>query len=258
MDIGLKGAVVVVTGGSSGIGRAIVEDLVREGARVSTCARREDRLNALTEELGADIHTAVCDIRDRSQVDRYFDSVGEHFGRIDGLVNNAGESRMKGMHDVTFDDWTDEFELKMSSVWHPTMAALDLLRQSDHASIVNINAVLARQPETRLITTSATRASLLNLSKSLSVELGPEQIRVNSVCLGLVDSGQWRRRFEAADTEESYEEWSRSLADDRGIVLGRLGRPDEVSFVVLSLLSPRSGYVTGTTIDVAGGVGRYV
>lgn len=98
--------------------------------------------------------------------------------------------------EATLDDWRDELDLKFSSVLNTVEAALPLLRKSDAAAIVNISAVLARQPEPRLVTTSAARAGLLNLSKSLSLELAADGIRVNSVSLGLVDTGQWRRRYE--------------------------------------------------------------
>jgi NAD(P)-dependent dehydrogenase (short-subunit alcohol dehydrogenase family) len=126
--------------------------------------------------------------------------------------------------------------------------------------VVNVNAVLARQPEPRLAATSAARAGLLNLTRTLASDLAGEGIRVNSVLLGLIDTGQWRRRFDQRtnDLDQSWEEWSAALAADRGIALGRLGTAREVSYVITTLLSPRASYVTGTSIDVAGGVGRYV
>ncbi|MGW4173505.1 SDR family oxidoreductase, partial [Streptomyces chartreusis] len=177
-------------------------------------------------------------------------------GRLDGLVNNAGQSRMKRLDETTAEDWRDELELKFAGVLNPLSAARPHLRASDAAAVVNVNAVLAKQPETRLITTSAARAGILNLSKSLATELAAEGIRVNSVCLGLVDTGQWTRRHAAADSGLTYEEWQAELAADRGIALGRLGRAEEVAYAIVALLSPRASYITGTSIDVCGGVGR--
>ncbi|MGZ3099319.1 SDR family oxidoreductase [Streptomyces sp. H62] len=260
MDLGLADRTVMVTGGSSGVGLATVRALLAEGARVATCGRDADRLAKAAAQLGAGpdrLYTGVCDVRDAAAVRDFTERAAAHLGgRLDGLVNNAGQSRMKTLDETTEADWRDELELKFAGVLHPLAAARAHLRDSDAAAIVNVNAVLAKQPETRLITTSAARAGILNLSTSLARELAPEGIRVNSVCLGLVDTGQWTRRHAAADSGLTYEEWQAEIAADRGIALGRLGRAEEVAYAVVSLLSPRASYITGTSIDVCGGVGR--
>ncbi|MFD7325278.1 SDR family oxidoreductase [Streptomyces sp. NPDC059875] len=261
MDLGLADRTIVVTGGSSGVGLATVRALLHEGARVATCGRDADRLDKVAATLGAGrdrLLTAVCDVRDADAVHGFVRRTVEEFGGVDGLVNNAGQSRMKGLDDSTREDWRDELELKFAGVLNPLHAARPYLTASDAASIVNINAVLAKQPETRLFTTSAARAGILNLSKSLSIELAADGIRVNSVCLGLVDTGQWTRRYAAADSGTSYEDWQAEIAADRGIALGRLGRAEEVAYAVVALLSPRASYITGTGIDVCGGVGRSI
>lgn len=263
MDLELNDRVVVVTGGSSGVGLALVQDLLSAGARVATCARDLDRLRSATADLpegGPDrLMVEACDVRVADQVESFVGRAAEHFGAVDGLVNNAGQSLMKRFDDTTADEWMAEFELKFGGVLNPLNAARQHLQSSDAASVVNINAVLARQPEARLAATSAARAGLLNLTKTLSVDLAADGIRVNSVLLGLIDTGQWRRRYDqrSDDDRRSWEEWSADLAADRGIALGRLGVAREVSFVATMLLSPRASYVTGTSIDVAGGVGRY-
>ncbi|WP_093802687.1 SDR family oxidoreductase [Streptomyces sp. Wb2n-11] len=261
MDLGLADRTIVVTGGSSGVGLATVRALLDEGARVATCGRDAGRLAKVAGRLGAGrdrLLTGVCDVRDADAVDGFVRRTAREFGVIDGLVNNAGQSRMKGLDDSTAEDWRDELELKFAGVLNPLHAARPYLAASDAASIVNINAVLAKQPETRLITTSAARAGILNLSKSLSAELAADGIRVNSVCLGLVDTGQWTRRHAAAESGMTYEDWQAELAADRGVALGRLGRADEVAYAVVALLSPRASYITGTSIDVCGGIGRSI
>ncbi|TGB07892.1 SDR family oxidoreductase [Streptomyces sp. MZ04] len=258
MDLCLADRTVLVTGGSSGVGLATVRALLDEGARVATCGRDADRLAKAAASLGGGdrLLTGVCDVRDADAVREFTRRAADTFGSVDGLVNNAGQSRMKGLAESTAEDWRDELELKFSGVLNPVHAARPYLSASDSASVVNVNAVLAKQPEPRLITTSAARAGILNLSKSLSVELAPEGIRVNSVCLGLIDTGQWTRRHAAAGSGLSYEDWQAELAADRGIALGRLGRADEVAYAIVTLLSPRASYTTGTSIDVCGGVGR--
>lgn len=258
MDLGLADRTVLVTGGSSGVGLATVRALLDEGARVATCGRDAERLAQTAATLGGGdrLLTGVCDVRDADAVAEFTRRAADTFGSVDGLVNNAGQSRMKGLDDSTAEDWRDELELKFAGVLNPLHAARPHLAASDAASVVNVNAVLAKQPEPRLITTSAARAGILNLSKSLATELAPEGIRVNSVCLGLIDTGQWTRRHQAADSGLSYEDWQAELAADRGIALGRLGRAEEVAYAIVALLSPRASYTTGTSIDVCGGVGR--
>ena len=262
MDLKLNRSVVLVTGGTSGIGQATVEHLLAEGASVSTCGRDADRIaSAIASRSAAEAERFLavqCDVRNPGEMAGFIEATVSEFGRIDGLVNNAGQSRVKSYQQASWDDWTDELDLKFGGILHPLGAALPYLKQSDHPSVVNINAVLARQPETSLITTSAARAGVLNLSKNLANELASEGVRVNSVCLGLIDTGQWRRRFSEADTKETWEQWSGALASDRGIPLGRLGIADEVAPAVAFLLSPVSRYITGTAIEVDGGVSRYV
>ncbi|KOV64016.1 SDR family oxidoreductase [Streptomyces sp. MMG1121] len=260
MDLGLADRTVLVTGGSSGIGLATVRALLDEGANVAACGRDADRLAKAAAHLkaGTDrLFGGVCDVRDADAVADFTERAAAHFGgRLDALVNNAGQSRMKPLDEATAEDWRDELELKFAGVLNPLAAARPYLRASGAAAIVNVNAVLAKQPETRLITTSAARAGILNLSKSLASELAHDGIRVNSVCLGLIDTGQWTRRFAADDSGLDYDAWQAEIAADRGIALGRLGRAEEVAYAIVTLLSPRASYITGTSIDVCGGVGR--
>lgn len=261
MDLLLSDRTYVVTGGSSGVGLATVAELLAEGANVATCARDGERLAAAIAAVAPDAEERVlavsADVRSRDDVNALVAGAVDRFGGIDGLVNNAGGSRMAPLWETSLADWHDELDLKFAGVLNTVDAVRGHLGESDAASIVNINAVLAKQPETRLIATSAARAGLLNLSKSLSFELAPA-IRVNSVLLGLIDTGQWQRRYAQSGDDRPFAEWEHDIVSDRGVALGRFGRADEVAAVVAMLLSPRSSYVTGTTVEVAGGVSRYV
>ncbi|GAA2632588.1 SDR family oxidoreductase [Actinomadura fulvescens] len=260
MDLGLAGRVYAVTGASSGVGLATAALLLADGAHVAAFARDAGRLSAALDALPraaeARVYARSCDVLDGAAVAEFIDGAAADLGGLDGVVNNAGRSLMAPVAETTETQWREEFELKIFSVLNAVRAAEPHLRRSDAPAIVNVNAVLARQPEPRLGATSAARAALLNLTKTLSVDLAP--IRVNSVCLGLIDTGQWRRRHEAAGTAQTYEEWTGALAADRGIALGRLGTADEVAHPIVALLSPRASYITGTSIDVGGGVSRYV
>jgi NAD(P)-dependent dehydrogenase (short-subunit alcohol dehydrogenase family) len=263
MDLGFAGRGYVVTGASSGVGLAVTAALLGEGAHVAACARDGERLEealaGLNRADGAKLHTRACDVLDEAEVTEFVQGAAAEFGRLDGVVNNAGRSLMSPVAETTRDQWREEFDLKIFSVLNTVSAALEALRASDAPSVVNVNAILARQPEPRLGATSSARAALLNLSKTLSRDLAP--VRVNSVCLGLIDTGQWRRRYEAYSSSgggQTWEEWCAALAADRGVALGRLGTAAEVAHAILSLLSPRASYITGTSIDVGGGNTRHV
>lgn len=261
MDLGLSGRTIVVTGASSGVGLAIATALLAEGAQVAACARDHARLEAhlatAPRAEKARVFTARCDVLDAEAVTRFVDDAAAELGGIDGVVNNAGRSLLARLAETSDEQWRAEFELKIFSVLHVVRAAVPHLRRATAPAVVNVNAILARQPEPALAATSAARAALLNLSTTLATELAADGVRVNSVCLGLIDTGQWRRRHQASGSPLGWPEWSAELARDRGISLGRLGTADEVAFPILTLLSPRASYITGASVDVGGGVARY-
>lgn len=262
MDLGIQGSVALVTGGTSGVGLAVVELLLEEGVTVHTCSRDRSRadeaLGPLRERHGDRVLWQEVDVRQRDQVEHLVSAVKASSERLDLLVNNAGQSRVATFAETTDDDWEDELELKFRPVIATVRACRQLLAASPHGAIVNVNSIIARQPERHLVATSAARAGLLSLSRSLAGELAPEGIRVNSVTLGVIDTGQWRRRYAKAETSLGYDEWTREIAEDRGIQLGRFGTAAEVANAVVMLLSPRLSYVTGSALEVGGGVHRYV
>lgn len=264
MDFGLKGRVAVVTGGSSGIGLETARIMLGEGARVAICGRDTDRLDEARRSLEADhgadnLLTMNCDVLETGQVDRLRDAVVGRFGATDILVNNAGRAGRGNFGETDDDAWREELELKFFSIIRPTRAFLPLLEKSDAAAIVCINALLAQRPEPHMVATSAARAGVLNLAKSLAKEFAPKGIRVNSILLGLIESGQWRRRYEIQAPEGvSRDEWFAGLAADRGIPLGRMGKPEEPAAAIVFLASPLAGYTTGAVIDVSGGQAPHV
>lgn len=263
MNLGLEGRTVVITGGTSGIGLAAAGVFLEEGAGVAICGRDEARLArtqaALAARFGAArVLTKRCDVTRADDVGAFADAVASWRGAADVLVNNAGQGRMTTFATTTDEQWREELDLKFFSQIYPVRAFKPMLERSDAAAIVCVNSLLAYQPEPYMVCTAAARAGVQSLVKSLAGEFAPS-IRVNSVVLGLIDSGQWERRFQAReDKAQTRDAWIAALARSKHIPFGRLGVPEEVARAIVFLASPASSYTTGASLEISGGVSRYI
>ncbi|PHI28297.1 SDR family oxidoreductase [Budvicia aquatica] len=264
MNLHIEGRVAVVTGGSSGIGFETLRLLLAEGAKVAFCGRNADKLSGaetiLRQDFPAEQMLAYrCDVLDPLQVADFAHAVEQRFGATDMLINNAGQGFVSRFDETPPDAWLNETKLKLFGVINPLEAFLPMLERSDIASVTCVNSLLALQPEEHMIATSAARAALLNMTLTLSKELIHKGIRVNSILLGMVESGQWRRRFaERSDTSQSWEQWTGAIAVRRGIPMKRLGKPQEPAQALLFLASPLASFTTGAALDVSGGFNRHL
>jgi NAD(P)-dependent dehydrogenase (short-subunit alcohol dehydrogenase family) len=254
MDLGLHGKVALVTGGSDGLGAATAARLVEEGASVAICARGEERLErtaARLREVGGDVLAVPTDVTRGADVDRFVAAALERWGRIDALVNNAGVHAGAPFESVTDEQWEADLGLKLQAAIRATRAALPALRAQGGA-VVNVLAMAAKAPGAGSMPSSVSRAAGMAFTKALSKEVAADDVRVNAVLVGIIESDQWARR--AADRGVPVEQVHQELATGLGIPLGRVGRAAEFADLVAYLVSERSSYVTGTAINVDGGL----
>ncbi len=262
MNNELAGRTVVITGGTSGIGLATAKRFLETGANVAICGRDEKRMNLALQEIkneqnGGRLIGAKCDVLNKDQVEEFVNTTVDRFGGVDTLVNNAGQARLSKFDDTKDDEWREELELKFFSIIYPSKSFRPYLEKSGTGAIVCVSSLISRQPEPNLVATSAARAGQLNLIHSMAMEFAPA-VRINSILIGVVDSGQWRRRFEAENIiDDSYESWMSKQAQSKGIPLGRFGKPEEAAHAIFFLGTPLSSFTTGSTIDISGGYSKH-
>jgi 3-oxoacyl-[acyl-carrier protein] reductase len=261
MELGLGGRKAIVTGGSKGLGRAIAEELVREGCDVAICARSAAEVDQAASELqalgGGTVLGRPADVTDPAQVRDFTTEAVETLGGLDILVNNAGRAHPGSFETLTDEDWLEDLDVKLFSMIRCSREALPHMRRRGGGRIVNINAVYAKAPDPSFFATSTNRAACLAFTKALSIELAPDGILVNTVNIGFVVTPQWKNIHQRRAPDLSEEEFFAEMAKAE-VPLGRFGRADEVSGLVAFLASDRASYITGASIDVAGGMGRYL
>ncbi|MFD9908747.1 SDR family NAD(P)-dependent oxidoreductase [Streptomyces sp. NPDC059063] len=249
MDVDLTGKRALVTGGTRGIGRGIVLALARAGASVVTCYRTEsESVESLVKELagiGGDHHVVKADVSDPQDVERLMATAKQRLGALDVVVNNAGVISHVPFAELPLDEWRRVLDTNLTAPFLVIQKALPLLSEGSSVITVGSRAAVVGIPQRAHYT--ASKAGLIGLTRSLMKELGPQGIRVNLVAPGVIETEE----FEKASPEELERVQSRY----RGLTgMGRLGRPDEIAGAVLFLASDLSGYVTGETIHVDGGI----
>jgi 3-oxoacyl-[acyl-carrier protein] reductase len=263
VDLGLTGRRAIVTGGSKGLGQAIAAELVGEGTSVSICSRNAAELADTEAQLrqqagpGVTVHAMACDVTDPAQVTDYVAAATAALGGLDILVNNAGGARPGQFATLTDEDWHADIEVKLFSQIRCIRAALPDLRRSAAPRVININALYGHYPDPSFLASSVNRASCLSLSKALAIDLGGEGILVNSVNIGFVETPQWANIHRRRAPDTPADEFFGQLAKDE-VPLRRFGQPDEVAGLVAFLASDRASYIAGASIDVGGGMGKYL
>lgn len=253
MELGLKGKVAIITGATEGIGKSTAEVLAREGAKVAICSRRPAAVEATVAELkaaGADVLGLAADVSKPEDVGRLVDATVQRFGRIDILVNNAGTSKRGSFMENDDSVWAADFELKVFGAIRLVRLVVPHMRKVGGGRIINVTNIGAKTPGAGSTPTSISRAAGIALTKAMSKEFAPDNILVNTVCIGKIKSGQHERRF-AKDDPQGKAYYAKAAAD---IPMRRVGETVEAANAIVFLASDMASYITGTSINMDGGL----
>ena len=256
MDLGLDGRVAIVTGSSYGIGKAIAESLIGEGAKVVLCARNAKALQETADALGENALAVPADMTKDGDIKNLFERTLDTFGKVDILINNAGGTHLSQLLDLPDEDWQQNIDVNLFSVIRATRLAIPHMREQKWGRVINLSSIFGKQPGAGMIDYNATKAAVISLTKTLADELAADNVLVNAVCPGPVHTPLWDNAAAMIDPNDPQRMMDGFAAAN--IPLGRFGRADEVASLVTFLASERSSFITGAAYDIDGGMVKYM
>jgi NAD(P)-dependent dehydrogenase (short-subunit alcohol dehydrogenase family) len=250
-QLSLEGHVAIVTGGSRGIGHAIVQLFVEHGAAVVFCGRDASAGNTVAEEFGPDAPVAFlqADVSVESDVACLVDLCVERFGSPSILVNNAGVNANFDATEMSEDEWDQFFGIDLKSAWLGAKYVLPHMKRARAGAIVNVSSLHGFATREGFFPYAAAKSGLVGLTRSLALDYGPYGIRVNVIAPGFVETRLVRESIDLSDDQAAAE---RQMV--AGVALGRIGQPGEIAHVARFLASDEASYVTGASLLVDGGL----
>lgn len=262
MELGLKDKVALVLAASKGLGRATAEALAAEGAKVVIGARGRAELEKTAREIGKETGSEVLgfpvDVKDAEQSEKFIAKAIEHFGRIDILVNNAGGPPFGPVESFDEAAWQAAFELTLLSNVRMTRLVLPHLKKNGSGRIINIASMSTKSVLENSVLSTSLRLGVIGMAKLLADEVGPDQITVNTVCPGMFLTDRIRHSGLKKEMDAGMTEEEALKEKTRNIPLRRIGKPEELAAMIAFLASEKASYITGTTIQVDGGVVRSI
>lgn len=257
MDLGLNGRVALVAAASRGLGKAVATALAEEGTRVAIFSRSRDAIETAAAEVrsrtGAEVLPLTADVNKLEDLERVVRATIERWGRLDILINNAGGPPPGTFASVSEDQWQQAVNLTLMSAVRLTRLALPHLRTQGGGRIINLTSSSTREPIPNLLLSNAIRSAVAGWAKTLATELAPENILVNCVAPGRIDTERLKELDGANAQRQGRPVEEVRRANEAAVPLGRYGRPDEFAAAVAFLASDRAGYITGITLYVDGG-----
>ncbi|ABA19937.1 Short-chain dehydrogenase/reductase SDR [Trichormus variabilis ATCC 29413] len=257
MDLQLRGKVALVTAASKGLGKATAWQFAHEGAKVVISARSELVEKAAAEiasETGAEVLAVRADVTQPSDIERVINTTVERFGGLDILVTNAGGPPSGTFDETDLATWETAINLNLLSAVSLVKYALPHLRQSTAPAILTITSTSTKQPVKNLVLSNSIRLGVIGLTKTLSQELGKDQIRVNSTLPGWTYTGRVEELINARMAKTGQTKDAEVANINAAVPLGRMGRPEEFANVAVFLCSPAASFVNGVMLQVDGGL----
>ena len=257
MDLGLKDRVALVAGGSMGIGKASALALAREGVNLAICARGEELLVRVSEDIaketGSEVLPIVADLNKEEDAQNFIQTAADHFSRLDILVNCAGSSPGGSLQYLQESDWAQSLNLKFMGYVRTTKAVVPHMKERGWGRIINVIGNDGIKPIYFEIAPGAANAAGINFTLAIAEELAPHGITVNAVNPGPVDTDRWWGLVRTMSREKGISEDEAQARAIRSIPMGRLCTSEEVADMVVFLASERASFVTGASISLDGG-----
>ncbi|MBV8167081.1 MAG: SDR family NAD(P)-dependent oxidoreductase [Alphaproteobacteria bacterium] len=256
MELRLDGKAALITGGSKGLGLDMAKAFAKAGGDVAILARNPDTLEAAKASIQAlskgKVSAVACDVAKAADVKRAYDQVMKDLGKIDILINNAGQSQTGKFLELTDEVWQADLDLKLFAAIRLARLVMPQMQQRKWGRIINVLNIGAKAPAAASAPTSVSRAAGLALTKMLANENAPHNVLVNALHVGIIVSDQVARQHKAAGTNASLEDFIAEKG--KAVPMGRMGRGEEFANTALFLCAENGGsYVTGASINVDGG-----
>ena len=269
MDLGIRNKVAIITGASSGIGKAVAREFSENGARVVLTARSEDTLATTVDEIASatgnsDIIGIPADVAADGTADTLVNGALERFGSVDIVVNNAGRAHAGGLLETTVADWEGMEQVKLHAMLRLNRTAIPHMQKNKWGRIVNMSSIGGIYSNPKLLISHVLSAAINNLTKGLALEVASDGIIVNAIAIGAVQTDNWASNM-LPSVRKQRPEWD-NKSDDEVIALlgseltpvGQFGQPEDIAAAAAFLVSDRNRFVTGCTIEASGGADRFM